>query len=240
MRVLVVVPCKEVPQPLLDSLLNQTIPPETILLATGKSDHECVGKRVSFALNRTLETIRLDLYDYLVRLDSDVQVPPTFLESNLESKPKVMGERDSGSAIIISTEVFLNEFNGRFAEVCAEDTFLFSTLRFRGYNISDFVVSPVLLRKSRFSRSARDYVIRGRTLYSCGFDPIHVFGHIFLHKKIKEIISFFSYLLCYVTRPGKFPFAEYEFRRRVKRLSHMREYLKDRMGGGIGSSLEQN
>jgi hypothetical protein len=125
------------------SLIEQTVPPKTIIIVSGVHFKEsiisemkgvdirlitdqpnkrlCLGKRVARALNRGLELINLDDYDYILKADMDIIFPLDFIKSNLSANYELMGK---GASMLIDVPTFQRLMNGRFFESCADDEYL--------------------------------------------------------------------------------------------------------------------
>ena len=75
----------------IQSVMNQTIPVDMIVLLPKKSSESTLVERIPDALNEGYSHIELEDFDYILRLDGDTILKETFLERNLEGKPDSRG-----------------------------------------------------------------------------------------------------------------------------------------------------
>lgn len=172
-RVLAVVPSLEDPVLTISSLRRQTLPPSEILSATGKFPGEQVGHRVSQAINLALKDVDLDRYDYLLRVDSDTVLPPTWIERSVATGADVVGR--AGYALLVKMDAFLR-VGGRYPVFHPEDSLLILRLRSLGFRCVDYPVQPVLLRKPGRGTDMRlgNYIRSGMQFRRLGYEPVHV------------------------------------------------------------------
>ena len=113
----------------IESLLEQTIKPSKIIVAAGHpsiceecSSHgiECyfvkpnftehTGIRMTKAMNFALKFLNLNDYDFILKVDDDVVLPPNFIERCLKLDADCVG--GSGCAQMFKINTFIDLFNG--------------------------------------------------------------------------------------------------------------------------------
>lgn len=116
--------------------------------------------------------------------------------------------------MLIKVSAFLEVFNGKFAEVAADDTYLGLEFRRRGYLVKDWRVYP-MLRKKR-PHSYRWYLTRGAEMYKMGYEPVHVLERVKVDRK--GILFSLGYALAMLERVEKYDVASWVFRVQIRRL----------------------
>ncbi|MCX8170129.1 MAG: glycosyltransferase family 2 protein [Candidatus Methanomethyliaceae archaeon] len=117
-KVLVIIPTlNKFPEKTIKSIISQTIKPTRIIIATGsrKVLEEClrrgfdsvylrpnlsehVGIRMTKAMNFALKSLKLEDYDYILKVDDDVVLHPRFIEASILTGADCVG----GSGRVIS------------------------------------------------------------------------------------------------------------------------------------------
>ncbi|MCQ5363292.1 MAG: glycosyltransferase family 2 protein [Candidatus Methanomethylicia archaeon] len=140
-KILAIIPVlSKYPKETIESLLSQTIKPSKIVVAAGSqsvckdcSVHgvECyfiepdltkhVEIRVAKAINFALQFTNVNDYDYILKVDDDVSLPPNFIELSLKLDADCVG--GSGCAQMFKISTFMALFKGRFPEVVSDDTY---------------------------------------------------------------------------------------------------------------------
>ena len=147
MKVLCVIP--SVPSHLnsatVSSILQQTYPVDMILILPRKVEGKTVAERVSKVLNEGLSHVRLEDFDYLLRVDGDVVLPHNFLEENLKGKPDLCG--GARHAMLIKVSPFLKLMNGKFHPK-SDDSYTVYKFMKEGCRIKKRKVQPILLRQA--------------------------------------------------------------------------------------------
>jgi len=136
-KILVVIPTlKEIPLSAINSLLIQTLRPQKIVIVSGSKHierymmktliprisietrivyvkpnmQEHIGVRVGKAINTALRNENLQIYDYILKMDSDVALHPTCLEKCIRKNADLIG---LGPFMLIKIKPFINILSGR-------------------------------------------------------------------------------------------------------------------------------
>ena len=173
-----------------------------------------VSKRVAAALNVVLSKVRLEEYDYLLRVDADTVLPRRFLEENLKVNADCVAE--GGYAMLIKVSSFIKYFNGRFAVVEAEDSYIGFKLLSRGRIVKSYVLPPKMTRKSGAYHSWKYYFERGIARYKFGYGPIHIIGS--PYRDIRNVFAILGYFFAFLKRMERHDFARWVFKTQFKRL----------------------
>ena len=173
-RVLAVVPTlREDPRRVLRLLLNQSLRPELIIVVAGSSSlakfltnilsaeegfsekvkviymkpelAEHVGVRVGKAINHVLNNIDLRKYDFLLKVDADVEMPLNYLERCLKLGADLVG---LGPFMLVKMEPFLKLLSGRWPEVPTDDAYVMMCFKAAGLRIAPWPEGLVLKRKA--------------------------------------------------------------------------------------------
>jgi len=201
---------------LFNRLINSSITNLAKILYLKPNMREPVGLRAAKALNYALSKVKIEDYDYILRVDADTKLPPNFVEKNLEADAEVVGK--AGYAMLIKTESFLKVFNGRFPEVPVEDSFLNLSLMSRSKKVEDWRIHPILLKQSRKKHSWRYYFHRGVEMYKLGYEPIHVVDR----ARIDGLMNAFTilgYFISIIKRKERYEFFGWVFKTQLKRLA---------------------
>jgi hypothetical protein len=116
--------------------------------------------------------------------------------------------------MLIKVSAFLEVFNGRFAEVAADDTYLGLEFRMRGYLVKVWRVPP-MLRKKR-PHSYRWYLTRGAEMYKMGYEPVHVLERV--RQDLRGILYSCGYASAMFEGVKKYDLAPWVFRAQIRRL----------------------
>ncbi|MEM2130055.1 MAG: glycosyltransferase family A protein [Candidatus Bathyarchaeia archaeon] len=236
-KILAVIPTlSDDPSDTIKSLMKQTVKVSKILVAVGswklyqklipngsgvaeyfyvKPDlKEPVGKRVAVALNYLLSKVRLEEFEYLLRVDADTVLPNRFIEENLKADADYVGE--AGYAMLLKMNCFIKFFNGRFFEVGAEDSYVALKLLKEGSIVKSWILPPKLRRKSGAHHSWRYYFIRGIEMYKLGYEPIHVIEVI--RRDVRNLFAIIGYATALLKRVKRYDIAYWVFKAQLKRL----------------------
>jgi cellulose synthase/poly-beta-1,6-N-acetylglucosamine synthase-like glycosyltransferase len=237
LRILAVIPTlADDPTDTIKSVMKQTVKVSKILVAVGSkilyqklastnldiveyvyvkpTFQDSVGKRVATALNIVLSKMRLEDYDYLLRVDADTILPSRFIEENLKADADYVGE--AGYAMLIKMNSFIKFFNGRFVEVGAEDSYIGLKLLSQERSVKSWVLPPKLKRMSGAHHSWRYYFVRGIEMYKLGYEPFHVVE--VLRHDIRNLFTILGYLITILKGMEHYDFAGWVFRAQLKRL----------------------
>ena len=111
---------------------------------------------------------------------------------------------------------FAKIFNGKFAEVGAEDSYFGLKLLYLGYQVKQWLCPPVLMRKSGQHHSFRYYFNRGVEMYRLGYEPIHVFET--TRRDLRNIFCIIGYTFAAIKKIEYYEFAHWVFRKQLRRL----------------------
>jgi len=220
----------------MESILQQTVKVSKIVVITGSPElsrslscqssdvveivyvkpnmDDPLGKRIATALNIALRRVNLEEYDYMLRVDADAILPSGFIEKNLKANADYVGK--VGYAMLLKASSFLKVFNGKFAEVGAEDSYVGLKFLRQGYQVKRWLCPPVLMRKSGQHHSYRYYFTRGIEMYRLGYEPIHVLET--LRRDLRNIFNILGYALAVLKRIERYDFAHWVFRTQLRRL----------------------
>lgn len=197
----------------LEAIMRQTVKVETIVLFLKQSAKPTILERISENLNEGLKNIRLEAYDYILRVDSDSIIPPNFIEENLKDQPDLCGK--SGYGMLIKAGPFLKLMGGRVHQEL-DDSYLSAKFQMEGAKVQDWKVKPNHLRKDGSLHGIPYYLNRGRQMYKLGYEPIHVlFSPLW---NIGNLFSIPSYFWAAFWRKKRYDVAQYVFRKQVGRL----------------------
>jgi len=183
-------------------------------LLTERVKGGALSQRVSFVINKTLSRIRLENFDYLLRVDGDTVLPYDYVEKCLHSNPDLCGEY--GFAMLIKVEPFIRLMNGRF-HLEGDDSYVMHKFAIAGANVVKTKLIQVQTRKRH--HSVNEVMDRGRIYYQLGYEPLHLlfgFRNVTLRTYILIVAGYFSAL---VARKPKFDIANDVRRHQMRLLS---------------------
>lgn len=195
------------------SILSQTVPVSMIVLLHKRLKGGTTAQKVSLTLNEGLSHICLGDYDYLLRVDCDTVLHPTFLFVALQGFPDLYG--DAGYAMLIKISVFKRLLDGKFNNV-SDDTYLFHKFRIEGVKTVNLDKALVQTRTWRHNKTNNMYC--GEIYYRIGYEPFHILG--FLRNPSFRMMLFvvLGYFCALFRRVGKFDFAPRIWRYQMRRL----------------------
>jgi len=204
----------------IQSVMNQTVPVDMIVLLTKKSSKPTLVERIPDALNEGYSHIKLEDFDYILRLDGDTILKETFLERNLDGKPD---SRGSGRAHLIKVKPFLELMNGKYYAL-ADDSYLNAKFKEHGKKVESLVEEPLSYAKHPFD--VKYNVDRGKVNYILGWTPVHIAQSLSWDwNRIFLVGSYFiSWLLLRPKRADVAKFVEYYQIR--SEISHLTRLLK--------------
>lgn len=132
-----------------------------------------VGIRITSALNRILERVDLAKYDYLLRVDADVVLPPSFVEACSKQDVDLVGEF---GAMLMVMPTFRQVFDGRFPEVNKEDIYISFKTKSTNHLVASWSVPPIFRRLPGSDKPPDYFVENGREMWNLGYEPLHVIG----------------------------------------------------------------
>jgi hypothetical protein len=212
-KILCVIPC--LPEDLngkcVECVKNQTIPVSKLLVLSGRGSGVTLQERVSSVLNEALGQVDLNDYDYLLRVDSDTLLPETFLEDNL-GLADVVGD---GFAHLIRVLPFLAVMGGRF-NLVSDDSYLNYKFMMQGYSWVRCHVEPHVVRPFGVCHGISYFLVRGRIMWACGFEPFHVLGAFLWDKR--NVFAVFGYFASLLMCKSRLDVANFVFHRQSRRL----------------------
>jgi hypothetical protein len=239
-KILAVIPTlADDPTDTIKSLLRQTVKVSKILVAVGSRKlyqrltltdsgvaeyvyvkpnfQDPLGKRVAAALNHVLSKVRLENYDYLLKVDADAILPSRFIEENLKANAAYVGK--AGYAMLLKMHCFLKFFNGHFIEVGAEDSYIGLKLLSRGCSVKPWILPPKL-KRSRTYHSWKYCFVRGMEMYKLGYEPLHVVE--VLRRDVRNLFTIIGYFIAMLKRIKRYDIAGWVFKAQLKRLVYGR------------------
>ncbi|MCQ5341411.1 MAG: glycosyltransferase family 2 protein [Candidatus Methanomethylicia archaeon] len=239
-KILAIIPVlNRYPKETIKSLLNQTIKPSRIIIAAGSSSvcqeckihgidciyvkpnfYEHVGIRMTKAMNIALQSVNINNYDYILKLDDDVILPPKFIEMCIKENADCVG--GSGCAQLFKVSTFIKLFNGRFPEVVSEDTYREFAILATGRKLVKWPIEPIYFIKKK--HSWRYYYEIGYNRYKLGYDFIHILFH--LRHGINYVFYLIGYISALIHREKKYSFANNIFWTKIKEIpKQLKEFL---------------
>jgi hypothetical protein len=212
---------EDLDQHCIQSVQNQTVPVDKILVFTRRYQGGTLAARVSRALNDGLKeaNVKLEDYDYFMRLDGHTVLPKNFVEYALEKNCDLFGE--SVHAALVKTSAFMKLMNGRFHPEC-DEVYLTHKFAILGTACSSYGSLEIKHPFNEAKHSSIDHRSTGELLYKSGYEPIHLF---FILRKFSKIhlLWFQGYLIALIERKTKFDFAKKLWNFQVHRLLRMKK-----------------
>jgi hypothetical protein len=184
----------------LHSIASQSIPVSAICLLTKFAPKTLAfPAKISYIVNEWLATVRLEDYDYLLRVDADTVLPANFIEGNLTGDFDVVGY---GPAQLIKVSSFIKVMGGRM-HPDHDDGYPLVKFKQAGLKAqSTYFVEPVIQRQPGFHQGATYFVGQGELHYRYGYDPVgellvvfgkykryHPFGVFYLVGYFKALLT---------------------------------------------------
>jgi len=236
-KILLVIPTlKDNPTEAVESVQCQTVPVSKIIVVVGSrqlcnelanelakcadiifskpSMKEPLGLRVAKALNIALSRVRIEEYDYILRVDADIRLPKKFIEENIKLDADIVGK--AGYAMLIKNKTFLQIFKGQFPEVASEDSYINYKLWSLGKKVEDWKVYPKLLPQSVRKHFWRQKFHSGMEAYRIGYEPIHVVARL-RSDPAKNVFFCLGYTCALLRCLRKYEFAAKVFKFQIKR-----------------------
>lgn len=209
MKILCVIPTlpSELKRETLVSIANQTVPVNYFYVLTKRFFDCFLPQKVSAVLNDGVSGLRLEYFDYLLRLDGDTVLPSDFVEKHLALGVDVAG--GAGYAQLIKVSFFLKKMNGQFNSL-SDDSY--SYFKAKNCGSSSLLVQPVIHRKSGATHSKmKCQFYTGQLDYFIGHTPICAL--IWLRPRSLNLMRFLGYFYCLFTFQRGFEFANVERKR---------------------------
>lgn len=173
-----------------------------------------VPAKVSRVLNEGLQHIKLENFDYILRVDGEVILPSNFLEEALKEEPDLYG--GAGYAMLIKVKPFLQIMKGKFHPESDDSYTCYKFMRSGCNFIRKYKVRPILLRKPGRHHGIKYYVTRGEIMYKVGYEPLHVLAS--FYWDLWNIFAVFGYFIALLKREKKFDVAKFVWNKQVRRL----------------------
>jgi len=215
MKILCVMPClpEDFNPRSLISVLNQTIPVDMVILLPKKVQGRGIDEKMSKVLNEGLSHIKLEDFDYILRVDSDTVIPKNFLERNLKGEPDLCGK--AGHAMLIKIKSFEKALNCTFHPE-NDDSYTIYKFMQLGFKVDGWKVKPI--HKKRLGTPLK-YVERGKKMYRLGYSPFHAIYS--FRYNFRNIFAIFGYFAALLKREKKFDVADFVWNKQVRKLLKM-------------------
>jgi hypothetical protein len=180
----------------------------------------CLGTRIGCAINTALSGIKLQEYDYLLKVDADTILPPNFLARNIETYADITGI--FGFTMLFKVPAFIKLLNGKWPEVLGEDTYIIHLYKRHGFSIANYLLSPAITRKSE-THSWRYQFNRGLAVHLLGYEPIHALAlSLDVSRDGKALFLMLGFMASVIRRSKRYDFADWIFLEQVKELLRVR------------------
>lgn len=195
----------------------QTIPVETILNAP-LLNGDTIDERVVNTLNTMLSQIKLDDYDYILRVDGDCIIPKNFVEAALSTNSDLYG--GCGCAMLLKVATFQKYMKGRFQYL--DDAYLRGKYAMLNLKTSKDLVPYYHKSKTKPSlkQLTRKFLYRGKMLYILGWEPIHLIHHVIRNFKQEHSLIFTvpGYIMASFKHTPKLDIANWVHNYQIKHL----------------------
>jgi hypothetical protein len=203
---------------------SQTVHIDKLLFVFNHNRGGTLAGRVSFALNRALETVVISEYDYLFRVDSDTVLAPNFLEKILAGAPDLAG--NGGYAMLIKVKPFVQFMGGKFNRE-SDDSYII--YRFQSEGLKVCRINDSFLDTRTHKHRKEDQMFIGTIYYKIGYEPFHILRFLLRTKrerqKVHQVNSMkllaLSYFINLIKREPKFDFASKIWNYQIGRLTHV-------------------
>ena len=173
MRIVCLIPAlpSEVRMNTLQSIFNQTVPVSCTILLTQKIEADLpFPAKISKVLNDMLDNLKLENYDYLLRVDADTVLPTNFIEENLKHDFDLLGY---GPAQLIKISSFQQCMSGRM-HPDHDDGYPLIKFYQSGFKVTtSYFVEPIIHRKSGLHRGSAWFIDQGEMQFRFGYDIFH-------------------------------------------------------------------
>lgn len=194
-------------------MLNQTLPVEMIVILPKKMQGSTIAEKLSKVLNDGLSHLKLESFDYILRVDSDTVLPASFLKENLKQQSDLSG--DAGYAMIIKTSTFIQVMQGRFHPE-SDDSYTCYKFMQENRKVQKNRVKAILLRPSGVHHSIEYFVNRGTAMWKLGYEPLHVLMS--WRWEWRNIFTVYGYLRAILRGTKRHDIAKFVWNKQVRRL----------------------
>ena len=195
-------------------IASQTVPISLTLLLTEQVNAPTWAARICRILNNGLRHVNVGDFDYILRVDCDVWLPPDFVEGNLRDRPDVCG---LGAAMLIKTSSFQQVMGGRF-DPHSDDAAIHYEFQRHGLTAVSYTVNPQLRRLPGATHRLTYWVEQGHVYYQLGFEPFHVLAK--LRLGWRHALSVVGYVHAILNREPRCRCAKYVRFHQLRRLIH--------------------
>lgn len=201
----------------LNSIFTQTVPIDIVVLAFKRVDGGNLVERVSWVLNDALRHLRIEDFDYILRLSGDVILPRNFLESNLKDNPDLCGK--TGQAQLIKVQPFIKHCGGK-VHPQSDDTFLNLKFNLLKLKVQKCTVAPWFTRPNGATHGLKYFYERGFHLYKLGYEPLHVCADLLfdIRDDVRNLICFFTYAISWLKHEERSDFGQCVWKYQIMRL----------------------
>lgn len=198
----------EVRMDTLRSIFYQSIPVACTILLTEKiSENLPFPAKISKVLNNMLVNLKLENYDYILRVDADTVLPLNFVEENLKDNFDVVGY---GPAQLIKVSSFIECMGGRMHPEHDDGYPLVKFAQCGFKTRTTYFVDPIIQRVSGKHQGSSWYISQGELHYQYGYD---IFHEIWILRKWKQyhpygLFFFVGYIKALFQQKSRFDVAD--------------------------------
>lgn len=182
-----------------------------------------LGVRLGNAINVALAKVRIEDYDYLLKMDADIVLPIQFLSINLKVEADIIGR--FGFCMLLKTSSFMKVLKGKWPELITEDTYIEHFYSSLGYVVTDSMLPPNIQRQAGARYSWKDQYDRGISWYKMGYEPLHAFVGSFtgFRTNPRIVYAIFGYTGALIKRSERYVFAAWLFRKQLEQFSNLKK-----------------
>lgn len=228
-RIVCIVPAlpNEVRLDTLRSIFFQTVPVSCVIILTEKiKEHLPFPAKISKVMNNMLVNLKIENYDYLLRVDADTVLPLNFIEENLKAQYDVLG---FGSAQLIAVPAFRKCMNGLMHPDHDDGYPLFRFPQCGFKATLNYKVEPVFRRRSGLHRGSAWFVSQGELHYRYGYDILYELAIVLGKWKQYHpygLFFFVGYFKALFQRKKLFDAGEIILRHNLLKYRHPLRFLK--------------
>jgi hypothetical protein len=206
-KILCVIPAlpNEIKMDTLQSVFSQSIPVTTTLLLTERiNEKTSFPAKISKVLNNMLEYVRIEKFDFILRVDADTVLPLDFIEKNLATGNRAIGY---GYAQLIEVKSFIKYMDGKFNPE-HDDGYVIEKFKFCGVPAAwDYVAKPTLKRKMGFHHGSKWFVDQGSLKFMYGWDPVNLAVYVLKKFSAYSFLEVYGYFYALFKRKKRFDVA---------------------------------
>jgi hypothetical protein len=226
-RIICIIPAlpSEIRMDTLQSVFNQTIPiTHTILLTQKIIENISFPAKISKVINGMLTNIKLENYDYLLRVDADTVLPLNFVEENLKLDMDALGY---GYAQIIKITPFIKIMGGKM-HPDHDDGYVLAKFRYMNLKASSkgYAVPPTLKRLSGYHHGTSWFISQGELNYMYGDDPVNVIFTAIYGFNEYALFQVYGYFKAMLTGKKRFDIANIVIYRHMLKFRNPSRFLR--------------